>query len=119
MSSFLGRQDIGRRGIEHMLAGSDRGARLGILPKHFDAIMQDPRDHFAREERAMTEARVPVLLCHLELHAQIVSEVAALRREIVSRDPVSGRDLIDAVLPELIANHIATADAVSARFLRA
>jgi hypothetical protein len=61
----------------------------------------------------MTEARVPVLLCHLELCVQILGEVTTLRREIVSHGAASARDLIDAVLPGLIANHVATADTVS------
>ena len=85
----------------------------------FDAITQEIRDHFAREETAMTEARVPVLHCHLELHAQLLRDVERIRSELVSRGAASARALVDAVLPQLIADHVATADTVSARFLRA
>ena len=85
----------------------------------FDAIARVIRDHFEREEHAMTEARVPVLHCHLELHAQILRELKKIRCEIVAHGAASARDLVDAVLPGLIANHVATADTVSARFLRA
>lgn len=88
------------------------------LLSFFNAISQEIHDHFAREERAMTEARVPVLLCHLELHAHILREVELIRGEIVSRGAASARDLVDAVLPHMIANHVATADTVSATFLR-
>ena len=104
--------------IERMLVEAKEKPDSELLD-YFDAIAQEIRDHFAREEKAMTEARVPVLLCHLELHAQILGEIATLRREIVSRGAASARDFIDAVLPELIANHVATADTVSARFLLA
>ncbi len=120
MAPFLGvpLMDRDHAAIERMLAESKEKPDLELLT-FFDAIAQEVRDHFGREEKAMTEARVPVLLCHLELHAQILGEVATLRREIVSRGAASARDLIDAVLPSLIANHVATADTVSARFLRA
>ena len=66
----------------------------------------------------MTEARVPVLLPHLELHAQLVREVEKMRDEIASRDADDARELMGAILPELVANHVATADTVSAEFLR-
>ena len=66
----------------------------------------------------MTEARVPILHCHLDLHAQILREVDVMRAEIVASGPASARDLVGAVLPQMIANHIATADTVSASFLR-
>jgi hemerythrin-like metal-binding protein len=104
--------------IERMLVEARRKPDSDLLDC-FDAISREIRDHFAREETAMTEARVPVLLCHLELHAQILREVEMIRGEIVSKGPASARELVDAVLPQLIANHIATADTVSATFLRA
>ena len=87
MAPFLGvpLMDRDHAAIEHMLVEAKEKPDSELL-KYFDAISQELRDHFAREEKAMTEARVPVLLCHLELHAQILSEVATLRREIVSRD---------------------------------
>ncbi len=66
----------------------------------------------------MTEARVPVLLPHLELHAQLLREVDRMRRDIASRDAEGARQLIGTLLPQLVANHVATADAVSASFLK-
>ena len=67
----------------------------------------------------MTEARVPILLCHLELHAQLLREVERMRDEIASRGAEGARELLGAMLPQLVANHVATADTVSASFLRA
>ena len=88
------------------------------LPELFEAIAREIADHFAREEAAMTEARVPILLCHLELHAQLMREVEKMRDEIASRNADGARELIGAMLPQLVANHVATADTVSASFLR-
>ena len=65
----------------------------------------------------MTEARVPVLLPHLELHAQLVREVEKMRDMIASGDADAARELMGAILPQLMANHIASADVVSAGFL--
>ena len=89
------------------------------LPELFEAIAHEIVDHFAREEAAMTEARVPILLCHLELHAQLLREVERMRDEIASRGAEGARELLGAMLPQLVANHVATADTVSASFLRA
>jgi hypothetical protein len=52
----------------------------------FDAIARELSEHFAREEAAMTEARVPVLLPHLELHAHLLREVDKMRGTIASGD---------------------------------
>ena len=103
--------------LERMLVEAGEKPDSDLLSA-FDAIAREIRDHFAREERAMTEARVPVLMCHLELHARILRDVEMMRAEIVAHGPARARDLIEAVLPQLIADHVASADAVSATFLR-
>ena len=59
----------------------------------FNAIARELSEHFAREEVAMTEARVPVLLPHLELHAQLLREVDKMRGVIASRDADGARQL--------------------------
>jgi hemerythrin len=88
------------------------------LPDLFEAIARELAEHFAREEAVMTEARVPILLCHLELHAQLLREVERMRDEIASRGGAGAREILGAMLPQLVANHVATADTVSASFLR-
>ena len=103
--------------LESMIVGFREKPDADLLDG-FDAIAREIREHFAREESAMTEARVPVLHCHLEQHAQILREVDVMRSEIAARGPASARDLVGAVLPQIIANHIATADTASATFLR-
>ena len=103
--------------IERMFAAVAETPDEG-LPELFDAIAHEIADHFAREEAAMTEARVPILLCHLELHAQLMREVERMRDEIASRNADGARELMGDILPRLIASHVATADTVSATFLR-
>jgi hemerythrin-like metal-binding protein len=119
MTTVLGvpLMDRDHAAIERMFDEARQTPDANVLA-HFDALSEVIADHFAREERAMTEARVPVLLCHLELHAQLLREVELIRAEIVARGAAAARNLVDSVLPELVANHVATADTVSARFLR-
>jgi len=88
------------------------------LPELFEAIACALADHFAREEAAMTEARVPVLAAHLDLHAQLLREVEKMRDVVASGNADAAREIMGAILPRLIEHHVATADAVSASFLR-
>lgn len=88
------------------------------LPDALEAIATELGAHFAREEALMTEARVPILLCHLELHAQLLREVEKMRDVISSLDTDTARQMVRVILPGLVANHVATADTASASFLR-
>ena len=83
------------------------------LPALLDMIAEELHDHFAREEAAMTEARVPFLLHHFELHTQLLREIENMRREAAR----SARRLIGVLLLRFVADHVATADAAAARFL--
>jgi hemerythrin-like metal-binding protein len=85
------------------------------LPRLLDEIARELAAHFAREEAALIEARIPVLLPHIELHAQLLREVDRMRRAVAANDP-DVRGLIAECLPRLVAEHIATADAISAAF---
>ena len=88
------------------------------LPAALEAIATELGAHFAREEVLMTEARVPILLCHLELHAQLLREVEKMRDVIGSLDRDTARQIVAVVLPDIVANHVATADTASASWLR-
>jgi hemerythrin-like metal-binding protein len=88
------------------------------LPAALEAIATELGAHFAREEALMTEARVPILLCHLELHAQLLREVEKMRETIGSLDADTARQIVCVILPGVVANHVATADTASASFLR-
>ncbi len=88
------------------------------LPDLFGAIARELAEHFTREEAVMTEARVSILLCHLEHHTQLLREVERMRDEIASRGAEGARELLGSMLPQLVAYHVATADNASASFLR-
>jgi hemerythrin-like metal-binding protein len=103
--------------LERMFADVARTPDDG-LPELFEAIARELAKHFAREEAAMTEARVPVLASHLDLHAQLLRELEKMRPVIGSHDAEAARELMGAILPQLVEHHVATADAVSASFLR-
>ena len=90
----------------------------GELVDRADAIAREIRDHFSREEEIMTEAMIPILHCHLELHAQLLSDLKTMREEIGRGDAATARRLFGSVLPQLIENHVETADTASGRFLR-
>ena len=120
MAPFLGvpLMDRDHAAIERMFAEVETTPDEG-LPGLFEAIARELAEHFAREEAAMTEAQVPILLSHLELHAQLLREVERMREEIASHGAEGARQLLGAMLPQLVANHVATADTASASFLRA
>ena len=118
MTSILGvpLMDRDHAALERMFEDAARTADEG-LPEFFEAIARELADHFAREEAAMTEARVPGLLPHLELHAQLLREVEKMREAIASGD-AAAREILEAILPQLIEHHVATADTVSASSFR-
>ncbi len=118
MSSLLGvpLMDRDHATIERMFADVAATPDEG-LPALFDVIANELADHFAREEAVMTEARVPILAPHLDLHAQLLREVEKMRVAIASRADAA-RELMEAVLPGLVEHHVATADTVTASFLR-
>jgi len=87
------------------------------LPALLDLIAEELHDHFAREEAMMTEARVPFLFHHFELHTQLLREIENMRREVATSNASSARRLIEVLLFRFVADHVATADAAAARFL--
>jgi hemerythrin len=97
----------------------DAAATIAVpeLPALLDMIAEELQDHFAREEAMMAEARVPFLVQHFELHTQLLREIENMRREGASSAGASTRHLIEALLLRFVTDHVATADAATARFL--
>jgi hemerythrin-like metal-binding protein len=119
MPAFLGVPVMDRdHDVIVCMFGEFANAPDGELRDRADAIASEIRDHFAREENAMAEAMVPILHCHLELHVELLRELEIMREEIARGDAATARRLFGRVLPHLIENHVETADAASARFLR-
>ena len=118
MPAFLGVPVMDRdHDVIVRMFGAFADAPDGELLERADAIADEIRDHFSREEEVMTEAMIPILHCHLELHAQLLDEVEKMR-EMARGDAAAARRLFGSLLPELIENHVATADTASSRFLR-
>lgn len=88
------------------------------LPKLFDDIRREVALHFAREEQLMRKHDVPVYDCHVELHAALLEQVDLGRRFVEAGDMAGLRIHLSSALPHLISQHIATADSVSAGFIR-
>ena len=88
------------------------------LPQLFEDIRREIALHFAREEQLMQKHDVPVYACHVELHAALLEQADLGRGFIEAGDMASLRIHLGSALPHLISQHIATADTVSAGFIR-
>lgn len=83
----------------------------------FAEIEAEVKAHFAREEVLIDANELPIAHCHKTQHALLLSEIAAAHRIVESGDPQALRRLIDVVLRELVAGHVASVDLVTSRFL--
>ena len=88
------------------------------LPAAFAEIRDELAAHLAREEKLMQAHDVPVLPCHVELHQALMAQAEAGRRLVETGDAASLRIHLASALPHLVAQHVATADTVSAGFIK-
>ncbi len=86
------------------------------LSAHLDAIIEEIRAHFMREEAAMEQARVPILHCHRGQHAALLQEAEKLREGFLRVDGRMRRRLIGWALARLVADHVASVDRISSTF---
>ncbi len=86
--------------------------------KALGRLFRDDQDLRATIRGNSRADRVPILLCHLELHAQLLREVEKMREAMASLDAAGARRIVGAFLPGLVANPVATADTACASFLR-
>ena len=86
------------------------------LPTHLDAILDEIRAHFTREEAEMERVGVPILPCHRSQHAALLAEAEKLRESFARAEPAMRRHLIGYALAQLLANHIASVDQISSQF---
>ena len=85
----------------------------------FDKVETAIVEHFAGEEALMREADIPILHCHLDLHAYILSELRAAREALRAGRTAEVAAFLQDDLPQMIVDHVASADTVSAGMLRA
>jgi len=88
------------------------------LPAHLDAIIEEIRAHFAREEAEMEKVRVPILHCHQGQHAALLKEADILREGFLRANGRMRRHLIGFTLAQHVANHIASVDQISSSFFK-
>jgi hemerythrin len=86
------------------------------LPAHLDAIIEEIRAHFAREEAEMERVGVPILHCHQGQHAALLKEAESLREGFLRAESRMRRHLIGFTLAQHVANHIASVDQISSTF---
>ncbi len=87
----------------------------GELPGHLDRLLDALRAHFEREEAAMAAAQIPILHCHRGQHAALLDEAARLRQAFAGAEAPMRRHIIGFRLSHLVSDHVASADAISAR----
>lgn len=102
--------------LEQMFSTLRETEDASLLPL-FDAIAQEIRDHFTREEVMMEQAQVPILQCHKGQHAALLREVEAMRAYLATSEARMQRHQIGFVLAHLVANHVASVDQVTSTFL--
>lgn len=85
------------------------------LASLFGAIAAELAARFARQEKAMTEARAPFLLAHIELQQHLMNEIDRMRTEIAGAEPQAVRQLVGTLSPLLVRQYAATAQALRRR----
>lgn len=88
------------------------------LPTAFTEIRVELAAHLAREEKLMQAHDVPVLPCHIELHQALQAQTDAGQRFVDSGDMAGLRIHLTSAVPHLVAQHVASADTVSAGFIK-
>jgi hemerythrin len=101
--------------LEQMFARTPQIEDAALLA-HLDAIVDEIRAHFAREESEMERVGVPILSCHKGQHAALLKEAENLREAFLHAEARMRRHLIGFVLAQHVANHIASIDQISSVF---
>jgi hemerythrin-like metal-binding protein len=101
--------------LEQMFAATAQVADAD-LPSHLQAILEAIRAHFTREEAAMEAIQVPILHCHRGQHTALLAEAERLREACRQADARMRRHVIGFRLARLVADHIASVDAISSQF---
>ncbi len=102
--------------IENLLTAAPGAQNIG---ERFDRIEAAIAKHFAREEALMREANIPILERHLDLHADILDQLHVARSDRTRGRSEAVAAFLAGPLPHMIADHVATADTISAAMLRA
>ncbi len=89
-----------------------------MLDAPLQHLLKHLREHFAGEERRMLEAAFPPYPMHKAEHDRVFAQARSVHEAwLDSRDVQALADYLGRTLPGWMMQHIATMDAVTARFL--
>jgi len=95
-------------------------SQIGPIAAKFTELVEHTKEHFANEERLMTETAFPPFPVHKGEHDMQLSRVASL---VAEWERTKNVDLLKAFiqveLPQWVVNHIQTMDAVTAMHINA
>lgn len=83
----------------------------------YEAIADEVRAHFAREEVLIDAAGLPIAHCHKTQHNLLLAEFDAAAPAFAAGDPALCRRLLGEVLAGLVSGHVGSVDTVTASFL--
>lgn len=98
-------------------AGQINALAEAALPQRLDLLhhfIDHCRDHFAREEKMMTQTGFFALGCHQGEHQRVLAELAAVLAKLQAGEPQDS--YFTKTLPEWLMIHRNTMDAVTAQF---
>ncbi len=87
------------------------------LPSLLDRISRELEAHFAREEQLMADGHAPLVECHKAQHRMLLREVAEMTKVAPVAPAKDLRRLMQFVLPQVVAAHVASVDRVAAAYL--
>jgi hemerythrin len=74
--------------IDALIAACDNGASLGTVRLHMGHLMDFAREHFQREESAMARTAFGLREAHVQDHARLLRDIAALRQQLDTDQPM-------------------------------
>jgi hemerythrin len=100
--------------VESLRAGKSRPEQVRAA---LDALYTHTRAHFSREETAMMEAAFPAYAFHQAEHVRILGELGEAERRF--QESGRGEEVAEylATFPSWFEQHIASMDAVTARYV--
>jgi hemerythrin len=74
--------------IDALIAACDSGASPGTVRMHMGRLMDFAQEHFEREESAMVRTDFGQREAHVQDHARLLQDIAALRQQLNTDQPM-------------------------------
>jgi len=121
-SVFMPEFDAEHRNLYQIGDGLQQGLGAGAPPEKLipsvRALLAAAEEHFAHEERLMSQARYPLLNWHKRQHETVRNAARPLARRIEAGDRQAVKELLE-FLSRWMKDHVAVADRMMAAALRA